>query len=265
MRSKKILALRYSTTTVSPVGKISYHIITGKDYNIGQLRSQARNGVKRGLEQFTISKITFERLASEGWRLQEDTLARQNRLKSMTRQEWELLCRSASDLPGFSVFAAMKGEILASALIVCRINNVYTVPYSMSRSLYLSAHVNNALFFTASVEMLKEPGVDSLFFTVQSLDAPPDVDEFKLRMGLKSKMTRQVVAFHPYLNPFVGPSTHKILSLFTRRFPSSPYLAKTEGMIRFCVEGKLPVARQTLPDCFSDIINIDERIRYEAI
>jgi hypothetical protein len=249
MLSNGVVALRYSTPLDFPNGMVSYHVVLHKPYELDMLRSQARNGVKRGLDHFKVEQISFERLATEGWVLQQDTLARQDRLRSMTQQEWELLCRSADGLQGFEAWAATSNGELAGAVIICRIDDVFNVPYAMSHSRFLADHVNNVIFFSISREMLGREGVSGIFFTVQSLDAPPNVDEFKFRMGLEPKAVRQRVDFHPLLKPFATPAVHNWTQKLLQRDPSNPRLAKAEGMLRFHVEGKRDLAEQTWSEC----------------
>ena len=246
-----IAALRYSTPLEFPNGIVSYHVVLKRPYKFEMLRSQARNGVKRGLENFKVEQISFERLATEGWILQQDTLMRQDRLRSMTKQEWERLCRSAEGLPGFETWAAISNNELAGAVIICRIDDVFIVPFAMSHSRFLAGHVNNAVFFTVSCEMLKRDGVNSIFFTVQSLDAPANVDEFKFRMGFEPKAVRQRVDFHPFLNPFANPTLHNLSKKLLQHDPSNPTLAKAEGMLRFHVKGRQRITEQEWPKCLT--------------
>ncbi len=246
-----IIALRYSTPLDSPAGMVSYHIMLQMPYGLEGLKTQTRNGIKRGLEQFTVEQISFERLATAGWPLQYDTLARQDRLRSMNQNQWERLCRSAEGLPGFETWAATAGGELAGALIICRIGDVFSVPYAMSRSCCLKDHVNNALFYSLSCNMLNREGVSSVFFTVQSLDAPDDVDEFKFRMGFVSRVVRQRVDFHPFIRPFVTSAVHQWGERLLRRDGSNPFLAKAEGMLHFHMEGKRPLAEQVWPACLA--------------
>jgi hypothetical protein len=259
MMKHRILAIRYSAPLGYKEGKVSYHIVLDTCYNLALLKQKARNGVKRGLERFKIEEISFERIASEGWILQEDTLVRQNRKQSMDQKQWELICRSAKDLPGFHVFAAICGDELAAAVIVCRIDDVFCVPYAMSHCRFLGDHVNSALFFSVSCELLKKEGIRGIFFTVQSLDAPVNVDEFKLRMGFEPKPVRQNVAVHPYLKPFITPAVHFLNRKLLERFPANPILAKSEGMLRFHLEGRLPVKEQSCPDFLKEGIEMLEK------
>ena len=246
-----IIALRYSTPLEAPAGMVSYHIVLQLPYCLDGLKTQTRNGIKRGLEQFQIEQISFERLATDGWALQSDTLARQDRLRSMNQGEWQRLCRSAEGLPGFEAWAATAGGELAAALIVCRIEDVFDVPYAMSRTCCLRDHVNNALFYSVSCNLLNREGISHIFFTVQSLDAPANVDEFKFRMGFASRVVRQRVDFHPFLSPFVTPRLHGWIQRLLKRDLSNPFLAKAEGMLHFHVEGKRPLAEQTWPECLA--------------
>ena len=251
MLSNGIIALRYSTPLDFPNGKVSYHVVLHKPYCLEMLKSQSRNGVKRGLNCFKLEQISFERLATDGWLLQQDTLARQDRLRSMKREEWEKICRAAQDLPGFEAWAATSRGELAGAVIICRIEDVFSVPYAMSHSRFLGEHVNNALFFSVSSEILQRDDVSSIFFTVQSLDAPINVDEFKFRMGFEPRAVRQCVDFHPLFRPLATPVVHAFTRRLLQRDPSNPLLAKAEGMLRFHLEGKRAIAQQVWPECLA--------------
>jgi hypothetical protein len=244
-----IVSMRYSAPLDFPNGRVSYQVVLHKPYELEMLRSQTRNGVKRGLEHFKVEQISFERLATEGWILQQDTLARQDRSRCMAQKEWELLCRSADGLPGFETWAAIYNNELAGAVIICRILDVFNVPYAMSHSRFLADHVNNAIFFAVSREMLGREGVSGIFFTVQSLDAPANVDEFKFRMGFEPKAICQRVDFHPLLNPFATPTVHAWTRKLLQRDPTNPLLTKAEGMLRFHVDGKRRSAEQSWPKC----------------
>jgi hypothetical protein len=249
MMSHGVVSLRYSTLLNSALGKVSYHIILQNPYTMDMLKSQARNGVKRGLNRCKVEQISFEQLATEGWSLQQDTLDRQNRLRSMTQAEWERICRSAADLPGFEAWAAVADGELAAAVIVCQIDQTWNVPYALSHRRFLNEHVNNALFFRVSSNLLARDNVEGIFFTVQSLDAPPTVDDFKLRMGLIARPVRQRVEFHPWLRPLATTTTHRLFSQLLQRDTGNPVIAKTEGMLRFYIEGKQPLTNQQWPDC----------------
>jgi hypothetical protein len=86
---------------------------------------------------------------------------------------------------------------------------------------------------------------------VQSLDAPPSVDEFKFRMGYKAKQVRQRVVFHPLLAPVIGPALGAAVKELVRRFPRVPSLPKAVGMLQFYLEGRRPLKEQHWPECLT--------------
>ena len=243
-----IAALRYSTPLHASQGMVSYHVVLRGPYTLEMLRSQARNGVRRGLTRFQVERIAFERLADEGWSLQADTLERQDRTKSMDLAEWQSICLAAVGVPGFEAWGATCEGELAAALLTARIDDRWCVPYALSRSKFLREHVNNALFYVVSNDLLAREGVAEIFFTLQSLDAPESVDEFKFRMGLQAEPVRQRVVFHPCLRPLATRKAHALLLGRLERDPGNPLLAKTEGMLRFNLAGKRPLTDQPWPE-----------------
>lgn len=243
-----IVSLRYSTPLEAPEGKISYHVTLCNPYNLELLRSQARNAVKRGLAKCVVESVPFERVAGEGWSLQRDTLDRQGRIGSMNEAEWRKICLSAVGLDGFESWAAIVDGELAAALIICRINDIFYVPYAFSHRKFLDFYVNNALFYSVSCNLLDRDGISSIFFTVQSLDAPKSVDDFKFRMGFNAKPVRQRVVFNPIIEPFIANPAYRLIDNLLRRYPENGFLAKAEGMIRFYLHGKLPLDKQEWPE-----------------
>lgn len=261
--TRGIAALRYSTPLHAPQGKVSYHVVLRPPYTLEMLRSQARNGVRRGLSRFGVERITFERLAEEGWSLQADTLARQERTRSMDQAEWQRICRAAEGLPGFEAWGATCDGELAAALLTARVDDRWCVPYALSHSRFLREHVNNALFYTVSCDLLAREGVAELFFTLQSLDAPESVDEFKFRMGLQPVPVRQRVVFHPLFRPLATERSHAFLlrrldrdrgdRASAGRPQESPLLAKAEGMLRFHLGGRRAAEEQEWPACLAGV------------
>jgi hypothetical protein len=258
------IAVRYSMPCDVQDGMVSYHVVLSNPYDIDMLRSQARNGIRRGLDNFSVEQISCERMADEGWALQQDTLERQGRADCMSRSEWERICLSAKDLEGFEMWAAIsKDGELASTIITTRIDDTCYVPYAQCHRKFMSMHANNALFYKASCEMLARNGVKSIFFSLHSLDAPESVNEFKFRMGLVAKPVRQKIDFHPFLRPLANDFIYKRLKRWTVRDPCNSFAAKAEGMLRFYLEAKKPLDEQYWPDCLHDykaeVLGIPER------
>jgi hypothetical protein len=246
------LALRYSCPLGSSRGMVSYHVVLQPPYTMDLLRSQARNGVRRGMDHCHVEQIAFERLATEGWVLQKDTLQRQNRSKSMRQEDWDRICRAANGLPGFEAWSAIVEEKLAACLLIARIGDTFCVPFAICDHKYLNMHVNNVLFFNVSCDLLSRVGVKEIFYSLHSLDAPESVNEFKFRMGFEARPVCQRVVLHPLLRPLANRATHSFSQKLLKLNPEMPFISKMEGMLRFHQIGKSPIDQQPWPDCIAD-------------
>lgn len=244
----RAIGLRYSTSWDAPEGAASYHVIFDKpEYLLSSLPKKARYDVNRGLKNAQIEPISFARLAEEGWQVRLDTLERQGRTGAENKDWWKKLCLSSDGLPGFETWAAIVDGRLAATLIAFTCDDCCSILYQQSRTEYLPIRVNNALTYVFTNEVLKRRSGIWLFYGLHSLDAPPSVDEFKFRMGYTAKPVRQRVVFHPWVSPLFNDYSHRLLKSAARKWPGNTTLAKAEGMVRFHLQGKMPVERQPLP------------------
>lgn len=241
----KMIALRYSTPLDATLGALSYHVVYEKsEYSQKDLPKKARHDVKKGLSVATIEPISFSRLATEGWELRCDTLIRQQRVGAETEAWWKKLCQTADELQVFEAWGAIVDGKLAACLLGFHCDDYYCVLYQQSRTDYLRFGVNNALTYVITSEVLLRPEARHIFYGLHSLDAPTSVDEFKFRMGYQAKPVRQRVVFNPFFRPLVNQFSHGLLRVALRLRPQSHLFSKAEGMFRFYLNGKLPLALQ---------------------
>jgi hypothetical protein len=246
----RAVALRYSTSIDNPVGCISYHAVYEEaSYTIDSLDRRSRQNVRTGLKNCRVEAISVGRLAEEGWALEEDTANRQGRRLSVDKAAWERRYRAAADIPGFEAWGAFVDRRFVASLLSFRMEDCCELISQQCHRDFLNARVNNALSFVVTDEMVKRGGIRSIFYTLQSLDAPPNVDEFKFRMGYTAKPLRQRVVVHPLIRAFVNRSLHQILLKLLRRDPQNPKLAKAEGMVRFYLQGNQSLSEQDWPEC----------------
>ena len=62
-----------------------------------------------------------------------------------------------------------------------------------------------------------------------------------------------MIVFHPMLLPFVGKGLHRLLIHLFARNPDSYLLSKAEGMVRFYLDGRLPIYNQVFPECLEKL------------
>ena len=249
LKHAKALTLRYSTPVTSCEGKISYHAyLEAESYNIDMLGKWARKNVRRGMKNCEVRKISFEQLAKEGYELQINTLSRQGRKLNLMKEEWQTRCLAASDLPGFDAWGALIEGKLTASVITFQMNDCGYMLYQQCHCDYLGKHVNNALSFIVTSELLARSEINSILYGLHSLDAPSSVDKFKFRMGYSAQPVRQRVVFNPKVEPFFNNFTHVGLKAAHGILSGNPALAKAEGMLRFYLQGKRPLAEQDWPE-----------------
>jgi hypothetical protein len=238
MRKNHMVALRYSAPEGSYRAVKSYHIVCrDRSYGLGSLPRQSRQNVQSGLSKCTVQEISLDRLAAEGWMLRRDTVERQGRNDDTSESEWKRRMLSASHYGGFRAWGAFVGGKLAASLFGFQCQDTMILLEHQSLGEFVPLRANHALTYTVTTALMSDPAVKAIFYTLQSLDAPPAVDEFKLRMGYESVSIGQRVAFHPLVTPFVGNRAHSIVRAFREKHPKSHGLSKMEGMMRFYLDG----------------------------
>ena len=253
LRKTRGLVLRYSTSLEHPAGCISYHAVYDKPtYNLEGLDRRSRQNVRTGLKNCRVEPVSFELLAEEGWALEVDTAKRQGRRLMINKRAWERRYRSAAGLQGFEAWGALVDGRLVASLFSIQIDDCCELISQQCHRDFLNARVNSALSFVVTQTMVNRPAIHSIFYTLQSLDAPPNVDEFKFRMGFSAKPLRQRVVFHPWIKPFANPLIEKSLKRLLRSDPENPRLSKAGGLLRFHSEGKLPLSEQEWPECLRE-------------
>ncbi len=250
---KRAVALRYSTPMEADEGKISYHVVnTDKSYDLAQFSRSSRYDVRKGLKYAGVEPISLSRLASEGWLLRQETIARQGRSGGESATWWERLCRSAEGLPGFDAWGAVRGPKLMASILTFTLDDCCVGLYQQCCAEALTTCVNNALTYSFTKEVLTRPGINQVFYGLHSLDADERLDKFKFRMGYVAKPVRQRVVFNRWMQLFLNGATYRVLKAARQRWPTQATLAKAEGMARFYLEGRKPLAEQIWPECVKE-------------
>ncbi len=250
---ERAIALRYSTPVNASQGMISYHVVCeDPSYDMATLPRQSRQNIRKGLKYVNVKRISIDRLATDGWRLRQETLARQGREGAESEAWWRCLCQSAADLDGFEAWGALHGGELLASFLAFRCDGCYSLPYEQSATSALEHRVNNAIFYAVIREAIQQAEISKVFLCLHSLDAPSTVDEFKFRMGCTARPVRQRVVFHPWLAPALNHLSHAALMKLVRWRAESPTLPKIEGMVRFYLEGRRGLEEQVWPECLAD-------------
>lgn len=244
----KASALRYCVSPDQKQGCPSYAIVfEGKGYNLERLGHRTRKNVRRGLRCCVVEPIPFHRLVEQAWELRQDALDRQGRRLNITYESWRKRYLSAVGLAGFQAWGAWVENRLAGYMVTFQMDDCVCIIDQQSHRDFLELNVNNAITFLVSQQASAQPGVNLLFYGLESLDAPARVSEFKFHMGYEAKPVRQQIAFHPYLTPLVNKFSYRVSQYLGALSPKNRLLAKAEGMLRFCLAEKQSPLRSARP------------------
>ncbi|MDA8306129.1 MAG: hypothetical protein M0Z81_04790 [Deltaproteobacteria bacterium] len=236
---EKAVCIRFSAPIDSGLGALSYHMTyESPDYDLRMLDRRSRQNIRKGLSNCCIEPISLERLSAEGFALEVDTLQRQARNLNISRNGWRKKFLSAVKLPGFEAWGALVNGHLGASLFTFQMDDWCYMLHAQCDRQYLPLRINNALSYVVTKTMMERNTVNSVFYSLHSLDASSSVDQFKLRMGYTAKPVLQCVSFHPCLSIFLNSFTHYILSRLVRKYPGRDLLSKSEGLLRFYLKGK---------------------------
>ena len=232
------IGLRF-TSNPEAAGRDSYLIICDDPgYDLSSLHPKARNQTRRGIERCVVDHVDFERLAHEGLAINQDTWQRQGRSVYDRRSNWQLFCNIAATLPGFEAWGAFVDGQLVAYLVTFQMEECCNIVWHMSKTNYLSYYPNNALVFHVTREMISRPDVTMVSYGLQSLDAPPSVDHFKLRMGYRKKHVKQCIVINPLLAPLIlNRVVYRVLQGISARRPSSDFWRKVAGVLKIVNRG----------------------------
>jgi hypothetical protein len=250
LSDNRAIALRYSTPIESNIGLISYHTVYDKpSYTLDDLDRRSRQNIRKGLKNCKVEAISVERYAQEGWLLEKDTAERQGRKIALSEKDWHNRYMAAVNIPGFEAWGALVDGRLAASLFTFKTLDCCELITQQCHRNYINKRVNNALSFVVTKKMLNRTGIRSVFYSLQSLNAPESVDKFKFRMGYAPKPVRQRVVFNSLLSPFINKASFSIVKWIAGNRPNNSFLSKMSGMLRFYLKGKCAPGSQRWPEC----------------
>jgi hypothetical protein len=232
------IALRCSTPADSAYGYPSYHVIQDDpSYDFRFIHKKTRQNIRNGLKRFRIEETSIRDYVKSSWRLQIDTVKRQRRDEFVPEHEWQRRYLAAEGLPGFHAWGAVAdGAIVATMFAFISERCCQFLSTQCDRE-FLKSKVNNALSYVAIRDAFQNKAAESVFYALQSLDAPDSVDEFKLRMGFKIKPVRQRVLVHPRLRYLANPISYQCIKALQKCLPGNQLLSKGEGILKFYLGG----------------------------
>jgi hypothetical protein len=214
-------------------GRASYAMMCADPaYDLAGLSGNTRSKVRRGLSRCRIERLDPAFVRAQGRPAHDDTLAR---IGVRDPYPWDTYWRAVEQSPDcVEVWGALAGDELVAYLVGVLADRCFEIMVARSRTEALRYYPNNALVYTVVREMLARPGMESIWFGIESLEGADSVDEFKLSMGFVKAPIRQRIVLHPLLGPVIRSApVMRLVGALAERQPQNEMWRKLRRLADF--------------------------------
>lgn len=150
-----------------------------------------------------------------------------------TREEqWKCLCRAGEKVEQVEAWGAFVGGELGAYLISIRLGKVVSLLYSHSRTSLLTFHPSPALFFTVIQNMMRSPGIESVYNGPEWLTSGRGLDRFKQRLGFVPEPVVFVLQLQPLARRvLLNKGVRRIVSALGPRLLMGEFHRKAEAVL----------------------------------
>jgi hypothetical protein len=214
-------------------GRLSYALVADGPYDIAGLSANSRSKVRRGLKRCEVRRLEPADVRSRGARAHADTLARL-RLQH-DPYPWARWWDAVGVTRGVEVWGALIDGDIAAYLVVAVVDDGAEILVERSRNDALGHYPNNALVFTVAEDLLGRPGLEHLFFGLESLESSAaGIDRFKASLGFRQSPLRQRIVLHGLAERVLRlPLVARGVRAAAQRWPQRETLRKLEGLLLF--------------------------------
>lgn len=230
----KLHAIRYSTLLESFGFFSVVELNTDPNYDLSCVQPRVRRYIKRALkENCKVERLNFDYLAKHGLLLNRDTANRQARKDIYTESGyWEKYCQAAKATPGITAWGAIINGQLGTYLVTAESEgwwNWLLTSSSEALSRYRTSHV---LFYEATRQFFKNNPNKKICYGLGSLEPVPELDHFKVKMGITRKPIKQRLIFSKKLRLAFSLAQEPSLKLLNIAFSKNYTVRKLTNMIR---------------------------------
>jgi hypothetical protein len=213
------------------------YLCTDHDYSLEKLSGKMRRETRRGLEEFTLARLTAEQVLVHGVQAFCDT-RRRNGLSDGTPEEFYRLFTAEAQMPEIAYLGAWKDDQLAAFLTITEVEDwVELGNYSMDA--LRQYRPNHALFYSTFHHYLVERKCRLVCGGLSSIQAESNASGlhiFKRKVGYEARAVHRAFVAHPLLRPFVTPLTLWGVNTALRWRPGDRRLKKAAGVLA-CMQG----------------------------
>jgi hypothetical protein len=229
----KLRAVRFPTPLEAFGFPSAVELGTDPNYDLSYVQPRVRRYIRKSLKICKVEQIDFDYLLKHGLPLNRDTASRQGRKTVYTDPAyWRKYCEAAKATPGIAVWAAMVGGQLGTYVVTAEFDgwwNWLLTHSSEALSKYRTSHV---LFYEASRQFFQNNPDKKICYGLGSLEFVPELDHFKLKMGIKRQRIKQRIVLSKATSFAFRLAWEPFLKALNKLFPQSYTIRKAVAMVR---------------------------------
>ncbi len=224
-----VWGLRYLTAEENAANSSIW--VCRRPYDLSCLNGKSRNQVRRGLERCIVRRIDADELGRLGAEAQSDTLRRHG--QKQVPMGFDRALRAS---PAFQAWGAFVDERLAAYLLVLLTDGWAHIMVNRSADSYLRLYPNNAVVYTAVLDLLSRPEIGAVSYGWEPLIPHESLEHFKLNMGFVRAPVKQCIVLHPWLRGCLRPSVKRAVQKLAGYNPGNTALSRASRILSFVGE-----------------------------
>jgi hypothetical protein len=145
---------------------------------------------------------------------------------------WHKYCSAAKFIDGLSAWGAFVDVRLAPFLVVVEVDDWVEWIVNHSSTALRNKYPNNALVFIAAQYYFRKESCNGICYGLGSLEATPELDHFKERMGWRRDPIKQRILFSKMARCAANVAQEPVLKLLNMAFPENYRIRKASALIR---------------------------------
>lgn len=214
-------------------GRQSWTIVCERpDYGLDQLNAKTRYNVRRGLQNYTVGKISVDELLSSGLQLNIETQKRQGRsIGAGFAQYWKNYFSALATIDGVDIWGAVNEQGLGAYCIAFPMEDVAHLLLLRSADMHLKTHANNALVYGYLRHALVERGLRSVSFGWEPIQGDlRTLLRFKERMGFEKRPANQALVTSLAVGVLLRSPMGALVQALPKKLYSFDRVAKLSGL-----------------------------------
>lgn len=238
LHSLGALGIRYPSTT-QPGLPSGLYVCRDRAYGIKSTHRGVRHNINDGLRECEVRKLSEEDLLNEGYRINLETMKRQNRFDPQfgDRPQWRRFVRALDDSPCVEAIGAFADGRLGSYAITCLEDGWLHILHKMNE-LSNRHHPGHVLDYLLTRRLVEDKSIQAVSMGLAPLVPQPGLHDYKIRLGYCMEAQASVIHLSRAAEPFLlNRLSRATVRLLAQSWPTTSVWKQQLGTVAAVLEG----------------------------